>query len=349
MVKNTKYYDILEVAPTATQDEIKKAYRRLAIKYHPDKNLDNKTQAEEKFKNLAHAYEILSDPKRRAVYDECGEDENTVPHINPFEMFNNIFSQFGFNPTNIQFGFNPKPNNIIHHIDLTLRDFYNEKNVKLQVSRKTICEPCQGTGALYPSSLKKCTKCDGKGVRVTINHIGFMIQHLQNKCEDCNGSGEIIKDCEKCPTCNGAKVLNNKHIINFQVKQSNQSGNQLIFNGSGDCYPNKPPGNIIVILNEKIDTKCKYSRSTTNYLDLVRSKNITLYEALFGFEKDIKHLDGKIFHISRLDQVTKPGDVCSIKGLGLNNNNLHITFVVIMPLYENIRNDKEILKQLLYK
>ncbi|KAH8502033.1 hypothetical protein H0E87_016702 [Populus deltoides] len=181
---NTKYYEVLGVSKSASQDDLKKAYRKAAIKNHPDKGGDP-----EKFKELAQAYEVLSDPEKREIYDQYGEDAlkegmgggGGGAH-DPFDIFQSFFG--GGNP----FG-----------------DIYNGTSKKLSLSRNVICSKCKGKGSKSGAS-SKCAGCQGSGMKVSIRHLGpSMIQQMQHPCNECKGTGETINDKDRCPQCKGEK------------------------------------------------------------------------------------------------------------------------------------------------
>ncbi|OAY71583.1 DnaJ protein [Ananas comosus] len=193
---NTKYYEILGVPKTASQDELKKAYRRAAIKNHPDKGGDP-----EKFKELAQAYEVLSDPEKREIYDQYGEDAlkegmggGSASH-NPFDIFEQFFGGGSFGGGGSSRGHRQrKGEEVVHSLKVSLEDLYNGTSKKLSLSRNVLCPKCKGKGSKSGAS-GRCFGCQGSGVRTVTRQIGLgMIQQMQHVCPECRGSvtGDIV-------------------------------------------------------------------------------------------------------------------------------------------------------------
>ncbi|KAG8012666.1 DnaJ-like protein subfamily A member 4 [Nibea albiflora] len=179
MVHETGYYDLLGVSPKASVDEIKKAYRKLALKYHPDKN-----PAEgDKFKHISQAYEVLSDPQKRELYDQGGEqaikEGGMGGRSSPMDIFNMFFGG----------------KNVVHQLGVTLEEMYKGTTRKLGLQKNVICEKCDGYGG-KKGALEKCSNCKGKGVQIKVQQIGpGMIQQIQSMCQDCQGQG--MKDGQR--------------------------------------------------------------------------------------------------------------------------------------------------------
>uniref|UniRef100_A0AC34R713 DnaJ-like protein n=1 Tax=Panagrolaimus sp. JU765 TaxID=591449 RepID=A0AC34R713_9BILA len=185
MVKETKLYDILEVKPNATETELKKAYRKLALKYHPDKNPDEG----ERFKLISQAYEILSDSSKREIYDKYGEEGvkegggGGGGMHNPMDIFNMFFGGGGGGRER-----ETKAKDTIHSLSVTLEQLYNGATRKMKLSRDVICKRCKGKGGEGENSVIKCQRCDGHGIEVQRVQIapGF-IQTAQRRCGGCRG------------------------------------------------------------------------------------------------------------------------------------------------------------------
>lgn len=184
MVKETKFYDLLGVPPTASEDDIKRAYRKLALKYHPDKNKDE--GAQEKFKELSVAYDALSDADKRKKYDQFGEKGLSGDGgVDPSDIFASFFG--GGRPRG-----EPKPKDIVHEHPVQLESFYNGKIVKLAINRDRLCETCNGTGANRPGVEATCRECNGRGVQLITRQVGpGFIQQMQVACRALRWEGEV--------------------------------------------------------------------------------------------------------------------------------------------------------------
>jgi DnaJ family protein A protein 2 len=191
---NTRYYNVLGVSKSASQEELKKAYRKLAIKNHPDKGGDS-----EKFKEISQAYEVLSDPEKRDLYDQYGEDAlkegmggGGASH-NPFDIFESFFGGGGGQ----SFGGGSSRGNrrqrrgedVVHPLKVSLEDLYNGTSKKLSLSRNVLCAKCKGKGSKSGAS-SQCSGCQGSGTKISIRQLGpSMIQQMQHVCSECKGSG----------------------------------------------------------------------------------------------------------------------------------------------------------------
>ncbi|CAN6486618.1 unnamed protein product [Victoria cruziana] len=232
---NTKYYEILGVPKDASQEDLKKAYKKAAIKNHPDKGGDP-----EKFKELAQAYEVLSDPEKREIYDTYGEDalkEGMAGGAgqDPFEFFQSFFGGSPFGGGGSSRGKRQKRGeDLIHPLKVSLEELYNGTSRKLSLSRNVICSKCNGKGSKSGASMK-CPGCQGSGVKVSIRQLGpSMIQQLQNTCKDCKGTGETINEKDRCPQCKGEKVVQDKKVLEVIVEKGMQNGQKITFAGEAD-------------------------------------------------------------------------------------------------------------------
>lgn len=337
MVKTTKYYDTLGVSPSSSESELKSAYRKLALKYHPDKNPD----AGDKFKEISHAYEVLSDSQKREVYDQYGEEG--LNGEGPGMSAQDIFSQFfgggffggagGFGAS----GGRPKGPRRGADMDfalgVTLEDLYQGKSTKIAVQKHVICDKCAGKGG-KADSVKSCGGCNGTGVRVTIRQLGPMIQQMQSACNECGGEGEIIKEKDRCKGCSGKKVLIEKKIHEVFVEKGMADGQKIKFSGEADQAPGTVPGDVIVVINEKPHDFFK-----RNGKDLHCKVRIDLVTTLAGGSFTIKHLDGRVLQSIILPgEVIKPDEVRIIEGEGMpeykrpfSKGDLYVQFELIFP------------------
>jgi DnaJ homolog subfamily A member 1 len=317
MVKETGYYDLLGVKPNATADELKKSYRKLALKYHPDKNPDK--DAAEKFKQISQAYEVLADPKKRDVYDKGGEQAlkegggSEGSFSSPMDIFDMFFGggRRGGKKEN-------KGKDVIHQLGVSLEDMYNGTTRKLALQKNVICEKCEGRGGKQ-GAVQKCTTCKGTGSQVLLNQLGAgMYQQIHTTCRECDGNGEKINPKDMCKTCNGKKIVHERKILEVHIDKGMEDGQKITFYGEGDQSPGLEPGDIIIILEEK-----EHSLFKRKEMDLFMKMELNLNEALCGFRRSIKTLDNRLLVISSLTgEFIKPNEVKCILNEG-------------MPMYKN--------------
>lgn len=332
---STRYYEILGVPKNASQDELKKAYRKAAIKNHPDKGGDP-----EKFKEIAQAYEVLSDPEKREIYDQYGEDAlkegmGGGGGHDPFDIFQSLF---GGNP----FGGGSsrgsrrqrRGEDVVHPLKVSLEDLYNGTSKKLSLSRNVLCSKCQGKGTKSGASMK-CEDCQGKGVKVSIRQLGpSMLQQVQQSCNSCRGTGEIINKEDRCTQCKGEKVILEKKMLEVVVEKGMQNGQRITFPGEADEAPDTITGDVVFVVQQKEHPKFKRKGD-----DLFVEHTLSLTEALCGFQFILTHLDGRQLLIkSSPGEVVKPGQFKAINDEGMPvyqrhfiKGNLYIHFSVDFP------------------
>lgn len=333
---NTKYYDLLGVAKTCSQDELKKAYRKAAIKNHPDKGGDP-----EKFKEIAQAYEALSDPEKREIYDQYGEDALKEgaggPSHDPFDIFSSLFG--GGHPFGGGMGGGgrrrqKRGEDVVHPLKVSLEDLYNGTSKKLSLSRNVLCPKCNGKGSKSGAS-STCGGCQGSGMKVSIRHLGpNMIQQMQHVCPDCRGSGETISDKDRCPQCKGEKVAQEKKLLEVHVDKGMAHGQKITFAGEADEAPDTVTGDIVFVLQQKEHPRFKRKGD-----DLFLEHNLTLTEALCGFQFPVTHLDGRQLLIkSNPGEIVKPKQFKAINDEGMPQHQrpfmkgrLYIQFNVDFP------------------
>lgn len=313
MVKETTYYDILGVKPNCTIEELKKAYRKLALKYHPDKNPNEG----ERFKQISQAYEVLSNPEKRAIYDRGGEQALKEGGggggfaSNPMDIFD-MFFRGAFGGSRRGPG-ERKCKDVVHQLSVTLEDLYKGTTRKLAIEKNVICEKCEGRGG-NKGAVEKCAACGGTGMQIQVQQLApGMIQQIQSMCSECHGQGEKIPAKDRCKTCQGKKTTRERKIIEVQVLPGMTDGQKITFAEEGDQEPGYKPGDIIFILDEKDHPRFKRSGN-----DLILRMELELVEALCGFQKVVQTLDDRNLLITVLPgEVVKHGSVKYVMGEGM--------------------------------
>ncbi|KAI3405979.1 YDJ1 [Candida oxycetoniae] len=343
MVKDTKFYDALGVAPNATESELKKAYRKAALKYHPDKN--STPEAAEKFKEISHAYEILSDEQKRDIYDQYGEEGLSGAGGGPGMSADDIFSQFfggGFG------GGPQKPTrgkDIKHSIACTLEELFKGKTTKLALNKTVLCKQCEGRGGAK-GKIKQCPDCQGSGMKFVTRQMGPMIQRFQTICDKCGGKGDLCDEKDRCTACRGKKTESERKILQVHVDPGMKDGQRIVFSGEGDQEPGITPGDVIFIVDEKPNSEFQRKGN-----DLFKECEVDLLTALAGGEIAFKHISGDWIKINIVaGEVISPGELKIVEGQGMpiyrqsGRGNLIIKFSIKFP--ENHFADEDKLKQL---
>jgi molecular chaperone DnaJ len=323
MAAKRDFYDILGVDRSASAEEIKKAYRRTAIKYHPDKNPGDK-EAEEKFKEAAEAYEVLSNPDKKARYDRFGHQgvNNSgfgSGGINMEDIFSQFGDIFGGSPFGDIFGGGSrrttrrKGTNLRIKLKLSLQEIANGVEKKIKVRRQVACKSCEGTGAKNGTSFTICTTCNGSGqIKQVVNTmLGQMVS--ASTCPACGGEGKIIS--ERCGSCGGDGTVLEEEVIPIKIPAGVEEGMQLQMNGKGNFPPRGGvPGDLLVVIEEEEDALLK--REGTNvHFDL----HLSFIDAVLGTTVEVPTIDGK----AKIDIVpgTQSGKVLRLKGKGIKELN----------------------------
>jgi DnaJ homolog subfamily A member 2 len=332
------YYEILNINKDATDNEIKKSYRKLALKYHPDRNPNNREECEAKFKEISEAHSVLSDKSKRQNYDVFGKDgaNNASNFSSPFEnIFNNMngFADFGniFNPQQQQ---QRKPKMKEKVINVELKDLYKGKKEMFINQIKIKCGTCNGIGCKNESDIILCDLCNGQGKIKKIQRMGSMVSQTISNCYKCNGKGKTIKKESLCQTCDGNKVIIQSTHIDFYIKPGSYHGEKILLRSKGDWdIKTNDYGDLMIIINEIKDN----GHLTREGENLIYNKQVSLVDALCGFEFIIKQLDNRYLKV-KINDIIKTNDIRCVKGEGMKKNNelneygdLIINFTVIFP------------------
>jgi molecular chaperone DnaJ len=319
------YYEILGIAKNAGDDDIKKAYRKLAIKYHPDKNPDDK-QAEEKFKEAAEAYEILSNPEKRQRYNQFGHAGvgGAQSGGGPGGMnMDDIFSQFGdifggaFGGGSTFGGRSSgrrvtRGTNLRVKVKLTLADIANGVEKKIKVNKQVSCKTCSGSGARN-GQFDTCKTCNGSGAITRVQQTILGAMQTQSTCHTCNGEGRIVKD--KCNTCHGDGIVREEEVININIPAGVTEGMQLSMSGKGNAAPRGGiNGDLLIVIEEEEHPQLKREGN-----HLIYYLNIAFPDAALGTSVEIPTIDAKAK--IKIEPGTQSGKVLRLKGKGLPDVN----------------------------
>lgn len=360
------YYQILGVERTASEDEIKRAYKKIAIKYHPDRNPGDK-EAEEKFKQAAEAYDVLRDPEKRSRYDQFGK-AGVNGGAGGFGGFNgqgmnmdDIFSMFGdiFGGRHGFGGFNSAENQTRQYrgsdlrlkVKVNLNDVMNGVTKKFKVRKDIICDECKGSGCEKGTSPETCSTCNGRGYVIRTQRSIFGMMQTQQPCPTCNGEGTIIK--HKCHKCHGEGVVSGEEIIEAKIPAGVADGMMVNVPGKGNAAKhNGIPGDIQILIEEE---PSKIFIRDEN--DLIYNLLLTVPQAVLGDDIEIPTVDGKVK--IKIAPGTQPGKVLrlrgkgipAIQGYGYGKGDLVINISVYIPekindkerkLFEEIRNSENV-------
>ena len=337
------YYEILGVERSANDDEIKKAYRKLAIKYHPDKNPGDKA-AEEKFKELGEAYEALSDPQRRAAYDQYGhaafDPRSRASRAgaggfhDPFEIFREVFGGGGGGSIFDEFfggGGRADPSqpqrgdDLRYDLEITLEEAAHGCEREIAVTKAEKCDACHGAGGEEGSKVKTCPTCGGRGQVLTSRGIFSIAQ----TCRACEGAGRVIE--KPCRTCRGSGRREKPSKINLRIPPGVDTGARLRSSGNGEAgLRGGPPGDLYVVLRLK-----PHEIFHREGDDLLCEVPIGFVQAALGSEVEVPTLEGRA--TVKIPAGTQPGTIFRLKGRGVKNlqgyghGDLHVRVNVEVP------------------
>ncbi len=321
------YYEVLEVSKSASAEDIKKAYRKKALKFHPDKNPGDK-EAEDKFKEAAEAYEVLGNAEKRQRYDQYGHagvggaagggfggDGMTMEDI--FSHFGDIFGG-GFSGFGGFGGFGGssrggqrvnKGSNLRVKVKLTLKEIANGVEKKIKVKKYVSCEHCSGTGADNGTAYSNCSTCGGTGqvTRVANTILGQM--QTRTTCPTCNGEGKTIT--KKCAHCNGDGVMRTEEVVSINIPAGVEEGMQLSVSGKGNAARRGGiNGDLLVLIQEE-----KHPELIREGRDLIYHLQLSIPDAVLGTPVEIPTVDSKVK--VKIDPGTQPGKILRLKGKGL--------------------------------
>ena len=340
MAGKRDYYEVLGVNKNATDDELKKAYRKLAKKYHPDANPDNKKEAEEKFKEVNEAYETLSDPQKRRMYDQFGADgpqgfgggqgpfgqggyySYSSSGFNGFDDFGDlgdIFSSFfgggfgGRSSSRKQNG--PRKGADLNlRMEITFEQAFSGVEKEITVTRDEICDHCHGTGAKPGTSVTKCTMCNGTGQVTQVQNTILGQMQTRRTCTACHGTGEVIK--EPCEICHGRGTVRKQPRIKVKIPAGIDDNQTVVLRGEGEPgQKGGPKGDLYITVRIK-----KHSIFTRNGNNVMCEVPITITQATLGADLEIPMVDGtKVSY--KIPDGTQTGTKFVIKNKGFKSVN----------------------------
>lgn len=329
------YYEILGVTKSASTEEIKKAYRKVALQFHPDRNQGDKA-AEEKFKEAAEAYEILSDSQKKAKYDQFGhagmDPSNFGGHSyqgNMEDIFRNFGDIFGggggggFDPFETFFGGGggrsqqrargKKGANLRVRVKLSLVDVANGVRKSLKVKKHVQCHTCHGSGAKDASSVGKCTVCGGNGVVRKVQNTILGQMQTTTTCYQCNGSGQQIT--KKCATCNGLGTEYGEETISVDIPAGVQDGMQLSMSGKGNAgEQGGPAGDLIILIEVE-----QHAELEVDGQNIIYNLHVSFIDAVLGTQIEVPTIEGKAKF--KIPAGTQAGKIFKLSGKGLPSVN----------------------------
>ena len=363
MAEKRDYYEVLGVDKNASAEDIKKAYRKKAIQYHPDKNPGDK-EAEEKFKEAAEAYDVLSDPQKRARYDQFGHAGMSGQggfSGGGFSM-EDIFSQFGDifggafgggfgSAFGSAFGGGSRSSSrrvargsdIRIKVKLSLAEVVKGVEKTVKINKMVTCPDCHGKGAVSEADIKTCDHCHGTGVVTKIANTILGQMQTSSPCPYCGGEGKKITN--PCRKCSGTGLVKSAEEITFKIPAGVQEGMQLTIQGKGNAARNGGvPGNLLVVIEEEAPKEGGMQRDGN---DLVYTLNLSFPDAVLGCSVEIPYIDSKLK--IKVDPGTQPGKILKLRGKGIPEVNGYgcgdyLIYVQVFVPKKLDRKEKEIME-----
>ena len=319
MADKRDYYEVLGVSKDANEAELKKAFRALARKFHPDKNPDD-AESEQLFKEVQEAYAVLSNPQQRRQYDMFGHDS---PGGSPFGPggfqgvninlddlfsggFESIFSgMFGGGRSSR----GRRGNDVLLRHSISLEQVFDEAEIEISAKLSIACESCDGTGAQSPEDIQQCSTCDGQGRIMQQARVGPFVQQMVSDCPDCAGSGKTIR--KRCSSCRGSGTTLREQKLRINLPRGADDGLRLRHRGKGEPIVNGRPGDLYIQLD--IEPHAWFERDGP---DLIMALPLGYPEMMLGTQVELPHIDGKPLVID-VPAGAKPSETLLVRGRGL--------------------------------
>lgn len=346
MVVDTRLYDLLEVPPSISQDDLKRAYHKLARVAHPDKVApENRDAASARFREIQEAYDVLRDPESRASYDELGEAHAAhgaaggagAGSVDLDDLFASMFSGanaggggmpgmggmggmhgmhgMGGAPGRYPSRRGPQKRDVEHDYPISLEDLYRGKSTRMRGVRDRVCAACGGSGCRSGHKATSCGSCAGKGTKTASMMVGNgLFTQQQVECPSCAGAGETVREKDRCKKCKGKKVVDETKLMELFIDKGMQDGEKIVLQGQADEVPGAGAGDVIITLRQK-----EHDVFERLGADLRAEVRISLAEALTGVSRVVlRHLDGRrLRYTSPVGKVLRPGDVLVVRGEGM--------------------------------
>ena len=336
-MNNTEYYDRLGLSKDASQDEIKRAYRKLSKKYHPD--INKEPGAEEKYKEILEAYETLSDAQKRAAYDQYGPDgANGFGGQGSFGGFDGGAGFGGFEDIFSSFfggGATRNPNaprqgdDLQYRVNLSFEEAVFGAEKEIHYNREVTCKTCSGSGAKPGTSPVTCGRCHGHGVINVDTQTPLGMMRRQVTCDVCHGTGQEIKD--PCPTCRGTGREKQSHTVSVKIPAGVETGQQIRLAGQGEAgFNGGPYGDLFVVINVNPSDKFTRDGSTIYY-----TLNISFVQAALGDTVEVPTVHGNVEMV--IPAGTQTGKTFRLKGKGAprlrggSQGDQHVTVKIVTP------------------